>query len=94
LLNVKLIKDIVKNKIQIEKLCQLNSKVNLKRLFYRTEADKKLRKKYFKHKNNIINENIVYLDNEGEQSPDGGGSPFFVAKKILMISLVNIIISR
>ncbi|AGF55901.1 hypothetical protein B0P06_005844 [Clostridium saccharoperbutylacetonicum] len=65
---VKLIKDIVKNKIQREKLCRLNSKVkqmrtykksakhntelNIKnlrihshlRFFYRTAADKKLRK--------------------------------------------------
>jgi|GEM_PF-3638918 len=65
----------------MENLCRSNSKVNLKRLFYRTAADKKLRKKYFKHKNNIINDNVVYLDNVGEQSPDGGCSPSFCFKK-------------
>jgi hypothetical protein len=85
---VKLIKDIVKNKIQREKLCQLNSKVKQMRKknlrihsHLRLSADKKLRKKYFKHKNNIINDNVVYLDNGGERNPDRGGSPFLLRKK-------------
>ena len=39
-----------------------------------------------------INDNLImYLSNVGELSPDGGGSPFsVVSKRMLMTSLVNI----
>ncbi len=41
---------------------------------------------------NINNNLIMYLNNEGELSPDnGGGSPsYFVARKVMMISPVDI----
>ncbi|MFR1905811.1 MAG: hypothetical protein ACLS28_08795 [Clostridium neonatale] len=39
-----------------------------------------------------INDNLImYLNNGGEPSPDGGGSPFsFVSRRRLMINPVNI----
>ena len=40
----------------------------------------------------IINDNLImYLSNGGEPSPDGGGSPFsVVSRRMLMINSVNI----
>ena len=39
-----------------------------------------------------INDNLImYLSNGGEPNPDGGGSPFsIVSKRMLMINPVNI----
>ena len=39
-----------------------------------------------------INDNLImYLSNGGEPSPDGGGSPFsVVSRRMLMINSVNI----
>ncbi len=40
----------------------------------------------------VINDNLImYLNNGGEPSPDGGGSPsYFVSRRMLMINPVNI----
>ena len=42
--------------------------------------------------NKNLNDNLImYLSNEGELSPDGGGSPsYFVSRRKLMINPVNI----